>query len=82
LERLFAACNVPENASDEQLAANATEFHAAVLQASKDPVVVKKLNDIGFEVVGGTPAEFSKFLDAELARWKGVVDAGGIKQSD
>ncbi|APV49513.1 LacI family transcriptional regulator [Betaproteobacteria bacterium GR16-43] len=54
----------------------------AVIQATKDPAVVKKLNDIGFEVVAGTPAEFSKFLDSELARWKGVIDAGGIKQSD
>jgi len=34
LERLFKACELPENASDEQLAAKATEFHAAVLQAS------------------------------------------------
>ena len=54
----------------------------AVIQATKDPAVVKKLNDIGFEVVAGTPAEFSKVLDSELARWKGVIDTGGIKQSD
>jgi hypothetical protein len=33
-------------------------------------------------VVGNNPAEFGKFLNDELARWKGVIDAGGIKQSD
>ena len=54
----------------------------AMLQAIKDPGVVKRFNDIGFEVVGNTPAEFNKFLGEELARWKGVVDAGGIKQTD
>jgi tripartite-type tricarboxylate transporter receptor subunit TctC len=54
----------------------------AVLQAARDPGVVKRLNDIGFEVVGNNPAEFGKFLADELARWKGVVDAGGIKQTD
>jgi len=54
----------------------------AVLQAARDPAVVKKLNDIGFEVVANTPAEFGKFLNDELARWKGVIDAGGIKQTD
>ena len=54
----------------------------ALIAAIKDPGVTKKLNDIGFEVVGNTPAEFGKFLNEELARWKGVVESGGIKQSD
>jgi tripartite-type tricarboxylate transporter receptor subunit TctC len=73
-QAIVAPRGLPKDVSDKIV--------AAVLQASKDPGVVKKLNDIGFEVVGGTPAEFSKFLDSELARWKGVIDAGGIKQSD
>jgi len=54
----------------------------AVVAALRDPAVVKRFNDIGFEVVGNSGAEFAKFLNEELARWKGVVDAGGIKQSD
>ena len=54
----------------------------AVVAAIKDPATVKRFNDIGFEVVGNSSAEFAKFLNEELARWKGVVDAGGIKQSD
>ena len=54
----------------------------ALIAAIKDPGVTKKLNDIGFEVVGNTPVEFGKFLNEELARWKGVVESGGIKQSD
>jgi tripartite-type tricarboxylate transporter receptor subunit TctC len=54
----------------------------ALIAAIKDPGVARKFSDIGFEVVGNTPAEFAKFLNEELARWKGVVDAGGIKQSD
>jgi len=73
-QAIVAPKGLPKDVSDKIV--------AAVLQAAKDPAVVKKLNDIGFEVVGGTPAEFSKFLDSELARWKGVIDAGGIKQSD
>jgi tripartite-type tricarboxylate transporter receptor subunit TctC len=54
----------------------------AVIAAIRDPAVTRKFNDIGFEVVGNTPAEFARFLNDELARWKSVVDAGGIKQSD
>ena len=60
----------------------ADKLTPAVVAAIKDPAVTKKFNDIGFEVVGTGSAEFAKFLDAELARWKGVVEAGGIKQSD
>ena len=52
---------------------------AAVL---KDPEVVKRFDEMGFEVVGNTSADFATFLDGELARWKGVIDAGRITQSD
>ncbi len=54
----------------------------ALVAAIKHPDTVKRFNELGFEVVGGTPAEFSRFLNEELARWKQVVEAGGIKQSD
>jgi tripartite-type tricarboxylate transporter receptor subunit TctC len=54
----------------------------ALVAAIRHPDVVKRFNELGFEVVGNSPAEFNKFLTDELARWKQVVEAGGIKQSD
>ncbi len=54
----------------------------ALIAAIKHPDVVKKFNEQGFEVVGSSPEEFNKFLNEELARWKQVIDAGGIRQSD
>jgi tripartite-type tricarboxylate transporter receptor subunit TctC len=54
----------------------------ALIAAIKHPDTVKKFNEQGFEVVGNSPEEFAKFLDEELARWKQVIDAGGIRQSD
>jgi len=54
----------------------------ALVAAIKHPDVVKRFNEIGFEVVANSPEEFAKFLNEELARWKQVVDAGGIRQSD
>ena len=54
----------------------------ALIAAIKHPDTVKKFNDLGFEVVGSSPKEFNKFLADELARWKQVVDSGGIRQSD
>ena len=58
------------------------KLQAALVTALKDPEVAKKFNDIGFEVVANSPAEFNTLLTSELARWKQVVDAGGIKQTD
>jgi tripartite-type tricarboxylate transporter receptor subunit TctC len=58
------------------------KLEGALAMAYKDPALVKKFSDIGFEVVGGGSADFARFLNEELARWKQVVDAGGIKQND
>ena len=58
------------------------KLQSALVAALKDPEVTKKFNDIGFEVVASSPAEFAALLNSELARWKQVVDAGGIKQTD
>ena len=58
------------------------KLQSALVSTLKDPEVVKRFNDVGFEVVGNSSAEFGMFLNAELARWKGVVDAGNIKQTD
>ena len=58
------------------------KLQSAFIGALKDPEVQKKFNEIGFDVVANSPAEFATFLNAELGRWKQVVDAGGIKQSD
>jgi tripartite-type tricarboxylate transporter receptor subunit TctC len=57
-------------------------IEGALAAMYKDPAFVKRFSEIGFEVVGGTSAEFARFLNEELARWKQVVDAGGIKQND
>ncbi len=63
----------------KDVAAKLQQTLAAVL---KDPDVVKRFDEMGFEVVDNSSADFAKFLDAELARWKGVIDAGKITQSD
>ena len=54
----------------------------ALVAAIKHPDTVKKFTEQGFEVVGNSPAEFDRFLTDEIARWKQVVETGGIKQSD
>lgn len=48
-------------------------------KALKQPEVVKKLQDIGVEVIGGTPAEFTSFMRSESARWAKVITESGAK---
>ena len=46
------------------------------------PDVRKKLNDLGLDVVGGTPAEFSAVIAREIPQWAKVIKAAGIRLSD
>lgn len=73
-QAFVAPKGLPQNVKDR--------LQPALIAAIKHPDVVKKFAEMGFEVVGNSPAEFNAFLTEELARWKQVVDAGGIRQSD
>ena len=73
-QAIVAPKGLPKNVKDK--------LEAALATAYKDPELARKFNDIGFEVVGGTSAQFARFLEEELARWKQVIDASGIKQND
>jgi len=73
-QAFVAPRGLPQNVKDR--------LQPALVAAIRHPEVVKKFNEMGFEVVGNSPAEFARFLNEELGRWKQVVDAGGIRQSD
>ncbi len=44
-----------------------------------DPQTRTALERAGFEVVGGSPAEFARFIAAETERWGGLITRLGIK---
>ena len=46
--------------------------------SAKSPDVKEKFNDLGFEVVGNTGAQFSEFMAGEAARWRTVIEVGKI----
>lgn len=54
------------------------KLEAELSAAAKAEDVTAKFNDIGFEVVGSNGAEFTKFLEGEIARWKQVIEVGNI----
>jgi tripartite-type tricarboxylate transporter receptor subunit TctC len=54
------------------------KLEAEMAAAAKDPSVKPRFEDIGFDVVANTAAQFSEFLANEIARWKAVVEKGNI----
>jgi tripartite-type tricarboxylate transporter receptor subunit TctC len=50
----------------------------AVVAGLADPVVKAKLLELGFEIVGNTPEQFTAFQAQEFARWKKVIEVGKI----
>jgi tripartite-type tricarboxylate transporter receptor subunit TctC len=55
------------------------KINAEVGAILKDPEVVKKMNGFGFDLVGGTPADFGALIKGEAERWTPVVRKLGIK---
>jgi tripartite-type tricarboxylate transporter receptor subunit TctC len=55
-----------------------TRLNEALVAGLNDPAVKPKLLELGFEIVGNTPAQFTAFQAAEFARWKKVIELGKI----
>ena len=51
----------------------------AANEALKSKEVLSLMERQGVDPLGGTPAEFGRFIDDELKKWDGVVKASGIK---
>jgi tripartite-type tricarboxylate transporter receptor subunit TctC len=50
-----------------------TRVNAAANQVLQDPEVIDKLQRLGIEPVGGTPAQFTTMLARESAKWKKTI---------
>ena len=54
------------------------KINAEVNAILKLPDVAQKMNAAGFDLIGGTPEDFTKLIAAESARWTPVVKRLGI----
>jgi tripartite-type tricarboxylate transporter receptor subunit TctC len=54
------------------------KLREGVVAAMNDPMVKAQLLDLGFEIVGNTPEQFTTFQANEYARWKKVIEVGKI----
>lgn len=65
----------PSGTPDAIIARLNKEFVAAI----RNPDVVKRLDELGVDPVGSSPAEFGRFLTSETERWGGVIRDLGLK---
>ena len=52
--------------------------HAAV-EATKSPEFVKRMHDLGYNIIPGSPEDMAKMIQTELKRWGPIVKASGAK---
>ena len=55
------------------------KLHDALVAGLNDPQVKPRLLDLGFEIVGNSPEQFTEFQASEFARWKKVIEVGKVK---
>jgi len=48
-------------------------------KAARAPEFVKRMNDLGYEIVGGTPEQMAAMIQDEIKRWGPIVKASGAK---
>jgi tripartite-type tricarboxylate transporter receptor subunit TctC len=68
---LFAPAKTPKEV--------VAKLNDAANKALKDPTVVARMNDFSATIVGSTPEELGKHVNAELAKWGPVVKNANIK---
>ena len=51
----------------------------AAVKGSKSPEFVKRMTDLGYEIVGGTPEQMASMIQDEIRRWGPIVKASGAK---
>jgi len=54
-------------------------LNAAAVQGTKSPEFVKRMTDLGYSIIPGSPEDMARMLEAELKRWAPIVKASGAK---
>lgn len=54
------------------------KLNAAMNETLKDPKVVAAMHEIGYEVVGGSAADFTAWSNRERRKWEAVIKSAGV----
>jgi tripartite-type tricarboxylate transporter receptor subunit TctC len=55
------------------------KLNAAAVQATKSPEFIKRVTDLGYNIIPSTPEEMGHKIQEELKRWGPIVKASGAK---
>jgi len=55
------------------------KLNAAAVQATKAPEFVKRMTDLGYQIISGTPEEMAAMNKRDLALWAPIIKASGAK---
>jgi tripartite-type tricarboxylate transporter receptor subunit TctC len=55
------------------------KLNAAAVEGAKHPEFVKRMHDLGYNIITGTPEEMGQKIQEELKRWGPIVKASGAK---
>ena len=55
------------------------KLHGEIVKALKLPEIQQRIADLGADLIGNTPQEFTAQILREREKWGGVVKAAGIK---
>lgn len=47
--------------------------------ALKSPELLSSLRSQGYEPLGGTPQDFSRYIESELRKWTAAAQVAGVK---
>jgi len=67
--------SVPAGTPKEVIA----RLNAAAVQAARAPEFVKRMTDLGYNIIPGTAEDMAAMNRAEIARWTPIVKASGAK---
>jgi tripartite-type tricarboxylate transporter receptor subunit TctC len=56
-----------------------TRLNSAAVEATKAPEFVRRMTDLGYNIIPSTPEQMASMLKVELARWAPIVKASGAK---
>jgi len=55
------------------------KLNAAAVQSTRSPQFVKRMTDLGYNIIAGSPEDMAAMNQAEIARWTPIVRASGAK---
>jgi tripartite-type tricarboxylate transporter receptor subunit TctC len=54
-------------------------LNAAAVQGARSPEYVKRMTDLGYNIIAGSSEEMARMLEVEIKRWTPIVKASGAK---